>query len=195
MIKKILAVVSILGLVLCFTFRTQILHAAAPYFQRITATATATSTPAFMTPGTATSTLIADVYQVPGYQDTGGAMDLFVASQYTGSSTATTFGRRIEYSNGSNCVNNPNNCDWYSETSDITFTGIATTTYSVSPTYNHLTVFASSTPGGRAAPSDREGLVFRVPVLMQYVRIINYLPIGSANGAVWQEVIGVQQRF
>src|SRR3990167_3547149 len=193
--KKKIILSSLIVLILSvMIFKDHIVEAGAPYFIRVNATNTATSTLSYMTAGTATTSLIADIYKVNGVGEVSGDMDLRIAVQYTASSTASTLKWRYEYSNGSNCQANPGNCDWYSESINNA-AGTATTTIETMTFKEYSWVFASSTPGAILIPKDRALKIITVPILAQYVRVLFYMPNASLPGAVWAEVICVSQRF
>lgn len=188
--NKILSIFGILALVLCFTYRTEIVRAVAPYFVRVAATSTATTTPAYMTPGTATSTLTTDITTYGlGIGDIQGDMNLRLALQLTGSSTNSTLNYRNEYSNGSNCGNAPLSCDWYQDS--VTTTGQNATTTIIAPFHVFRLDAASTTIGNKTVADNRTMPIVLVPIMARWVRTIFYLPVGSSNASIWAEVLGV----
>ena len=142
-------------------------------------TSGATTSPVYMTPGTATTTLTNSACA-----DRATPLDqtnLFV--QLTGSSTSSTLGISFEYSQ--------DGVDWYSDTVNRG----ATTTQSVNynqPT-SQLLHFASTTVGGAAGTSARTMRAITVPMMSQYVRAIFTVPVGSTNSAIWAQFISQRQ--
>lgn len=177
--------------------RTSLLKAAAPYFVRVTSTATATTTPTYLRPGLATSTIITDIYSYNfGVGEIQGYMYLNLGVQFIGSSSPSSILKlRHEYANGADCKVQPESCDWYSEPSFTISGGDMATSSTITGNF-HETVwpFASTTYGSNNGPRDRGLQIFKVPIYTRWVRTTAYLPIGSANGAVWMEALGVIPR-
>lgn len=160
----------------------------------------ATSSPAYMTPGTATTTL----YASGGCADSVyGAKQYALAVQFTGSSTASTLQVRQEFAQapyGVNCIATPNACDWYAGTfssmnnygtTTISSTGID---MSVIPVYSWK--FASSTIAGLAPASNnnRDMKILTFPGLTQYTRFVfTMAQVANGNGAVYAQVIGKKE--
>ena len=160
-------------------------------------TASATGTPAFMTPGTATTTLTFDTINkistttlaltVEGEQNATAVDNSFLALQMTGSSSLTSTLRvDFEYSN--------DGIDFYKDF----LLGYSTTT---------LVRYSSSTPlgiGGQSQgdiPNYRQtsaktfGILIKVPdVPARYIRAVLSVPIGAGNSTNWAQFITKQQR-
>ena len=160
-------------------------------------TASATTSPTFMTPGTATTTVYLDSFA-------GGSTQQYDAvsllTQLFASSTATTLNMTVEYSDGVagvDCTATPTACDWYQDAT------IAMTNASTSQPYaisnNSLNTYswtyASTTQGGAAgvATSNRGLKAINIPVTTRYVRVFYTLAIGGTNGAVWGKLVPFKQ--
>lgn len=156
-------------------------------------TASASSTPTFMTPGTATSTLTLDT--INGYATTtltplvsdgvtnAVAVDqAWLAVQMTGSSTASNLRIDWEYSN--------DGIDFYRDNATSTVLG-----------------YASSTPRGIGGQSESQlpkykqtgvvtqGTLLEVPKIpARYLRAVLSVPAGSLNSTNWAQFFTRQQR-
>lgn len=142
----------------------------------------ATTTPAYMTPGTATSTLTNNICA----SDRTVALDrLFLAMQFTASSTATNLTGAIEGS--------IDGVDWY----PIPFGTVASTSPSltIQSTGAFNWQFASSTPGGGtlASTTNRIMKIIEVPTWVRYTRV--WTGVTGGNGAFWGQFIGVRQQL
>lgn len=160
-------------------------------------TSSATSSPTFMTPGTATTTVYLDSFA-------GGSTQQYDAvsllTQFTGSSTAATLNMTVEYSDGVagvDCTATPTACDWYQDAT-IEMTNASTSQpYPIASnalnTYSWT--FASTTQGGAAgvATSNRALKAINIPVTTRYVRVFYTLAIGGTNGAVWGKLVPFKQ--
>lgn len=165
--------------------------------------ATATTTIAWMTPGTATSTtIIYDSNQVRGLNqsnqgNTWATDSAILKLQINASSTLTKFRIDLEYADGTesdtNCATTPASCAWYRNTLDNTM-GYGTTTNPTSlndPSYMTWQ-FASSTVGG-VPPStglngyngtnNRDTRIINVSTPTRYVRAV--ISVTGANGGIW----------
>jgi hypothetical protein len=163
-------------------------HANPSYFYG--SSATATSTPMYMTAGTATSTYVLKV-QSNGNSAADNAAFLL---QLTGSSTASQAQVAFEYANDTvnDCAVTPTTCDWYTDT----YTRNATTTQTVSLIggTSYVLNFASTTVGGAAGTGNgRMTRIINVPTPTMYVRAVVTLPPGSTNAAVWGQFIARKQ--
>lgn len=168
-----------------------VVNANPSYFALTKQTSTATTSPVFMTAGAATSTLVFDAYAA--YSNTS-ADSLYLAIQFTGSSTASVLGWQYEYSTGfpgNDCATYPESCDWFSL--GVGNSTTATSTYVTSKAEN-LLVTASSTIGGRTIPQDKVLKLVNVPTPLRYVRAVFYLPVGSSPGSVWAQFIPIKER-
>lgn len=161
-------------------------------------TATATTSPTFMTPGTATTTVYLDSFAGNTSSQQYDAVSLL--TQLFASSTATTLNMTVEYSDGVtgvDCTATPTACDWYQDAT-ITITNASTSqpypiTSNLLNTYSWA--FASTTQGGAAGvgTSNRALKAIKIPVTTRYVRVFYTLPAGSTNGAVWGKLVPFKQ--
>ena len=150
-----------------------------------TQTATATTSPVYMTAGTATTTLTHDFGT--GNNFSGDSASLLV--QLAGSSTATVLNIDVEYSQ--------DGADWYATSigwnADV---GVSTTSPALGPLQQIAFQFASSTinrsvvTNANSATSTR---IVKIPTPTRFVRAILTLATGSTRGAVWAEFIGKKQ--
>lgn len=167
-------------------------HANSVTFQRAGNTA-ATTSPVFMTAGTATSTYYYDA----GVGNNFAADNASFLVQFTGSSTPlSTLNIQFEYSQGAagfNCAVTPGACDWYKDS--LLVGGISTTTQAagLAVSNSYLLPMASTTLNGVAGNSARTNRIINVPMPTRYVRAVLTLPIGSQNGAAWGEFVGKKQ--
>lgn len=165
---------------------------AASFFATTVQTSAATTTPAYMTPGLATTTLTYNTYTnnsiataTPTGTNQAVASVVYLAGQFTGSSTAATLKVTPEYSN--------DGIDWYQGYS--LNSGYSTTSpnqtfvYAASDTVTMP--FASTSPGGAAGTQgiDRFLLKFQVPT--KDVRFV--VTLTGANGAFWGQVVPTKQ--
>lgn len=136
-------------------------------------TATATTTVAYMTPGTATTTLTSDLYFSSSNTKASGAL---VAFQYTASSSAAALKARVEYSD--------DGIDWYPESVELNT--VATTTL-MTTTFREYSWsnFATTTDYGGSGTASRIHQSFSVETPTRYVRVKFYVPAGAGNGALW----------
>jgi hypothetical protein len=137
----------------------------------------ATSTLNFMRPGTATTTLSAPI-------DGIDQVDLFIL--FKASTTNSTLRWRYEYSH--------NNVDWYLGQEEMVPTE-ATSTVNVPATFTEYAwKYASSTAEASAGNADTAFKRVQVKDLgARYMRVKFYLPTGSANGAVYAEMLRKEQ--
>ena len=177
-----------------FIFLTPVFGA--PSFNtQAAATAAATTTITYMTPGAATTTLVYDSSQINGTNQTNtsgnyySADSAILAVQLTGSSTATVLVTQLEYST--------DNIDWYSNSMDVFAAGaIAIATPSTSYTWT----FASSTIGGvtplLAPPAsvgtganrgDRNAKIVEIKTPVRYVRAV--FTMTGANGSIYATIV------
>lgn len=160
------------------------------------ATASATTTVAFMTAGTATTTL----YQPSNNNgNTTGINAATLLVQFTGSSTASSIQIAFEYANndaGVDCSVTPAACDWYRDSLYGAAGVISTTTPSVGlgPTNIYTLPFASTSVGGSGLLSTRTNRIINVQTPAQYVRAVITMPVGSLSGAVWAKFLPVKER-
>lgn len=155
-------------------------------------TAAATSTVVYMTPGTATTTL---VYDSRGLNGTLQAKDgntyktdgAVLFTQLNASSTATILVTKLEYSNGNNCASAPTGCDWYENNINVYAAGAIAIATANSFTYT----FASTTPGGTGTTSDFGRKLMNIDTPARYVRVV--LTLTGANGSVWAQILPRKQ--
>lgn len=160
------------------------------------ATASATTTLTYMTPGTATTTLPQPA------TNSGNATGINTATllvQFTGSSTASTINIAFEYANsdsGVDCSVTQSACDWYRDSLMGYNAVVSTTTNTVSlgPTNVYSLPFASTSVGGAGGISSRTTRIINVQTPAQYVRAVITMPAGSLNGAVYAKFLPVKER-
>lgn len=164
--------------------------------------ASATTTLAYMTPGTATTTAIIDCQQ--GGSSSFGCDSGALMLQFTASSTSSTLLVNEEYAqgiSGVDCVATPNACDWY-EGNQSVINGLATTTLTASGNAYDITgvpqfsfKFASSTIGGIGISTTNNLanrlITFQSPT--RYIRFVFSLKLAGANGAVWWDIVTKKQ--
>lgn len=156
-------------------------HAQPLYFIPTVQTAAATSTRVYMTPGTATTTLVFDSYLQGQIR---GVNQGVLLTQLTASSTATTLKINEEVSQ--------DGIDWYA---DNTMEGTTTNVYSLSPANSYFYQYSSTTPNGAVVPATaNQG--FKAVTLdfpTRFIRIFYTLALGGTNGAVWGQIIPERQ--
>lgn len=169
-------------------FGTAIVAMANPSFFMVgSQTATASSTLAYMTPGTATTTLPAlDTYAPGTNTKANGA---FLAFQYTASGTAPVLNARVEYSN--------NNQDWYPDGFTYVPEGptYATTTIMTTPAHNYSWTLSTTTEAigsGTATRVHQSLALTEIPA--RYVRVIFTVPQGGGNGGLWAVLVPFKER-
>lgn len=166
-----------------------VVHANPSYFASgVTTNNAASSTPAYMTPGTATSTT--PVYDAYAQTSGGGAAyksdQAGLLVQFTASSTDTVLSLAVEYSQ--------DGIDWYRNfVVDPNQMG-TTTPLAIENPFTTTWTFASSTVGGEAlgANSDRSTAAILVPTPFRYTRVVASLTGG--NGAVWAQLVPVKEQ-
>lgn len=150
----------------------------APYVS----TAIATTTPSYMTAGTATTTLTYDTYASVG--NITATLKGALLVQLVGSSTATVLNVNTEYSQ--------DGIDWYQD-AGLFNVGYATSSKPVDiGQVNQFTfAFASSTAGLGAVPALNATTSRAIPVSTptRFVRFVFTLPVGSKSGAVWAQFV------
>lgn len=189
-------VVAILALVLVASIGAQRASAQPSQFSSGAVTSVlGTTSPQYMTPGTATTTLVYDSYQSCGTNQNNGGNTWATNSatlllDVNASSTGTRFNVNFEYSQ--DCVN------WYQD-AFTNVNGYATSSTFITaivPQYQYL--FASSTSGGLGSTTanfgisglynrDTRALTFQTPT--RAIRAIITVPIGASNGSVWAQII------
>lgn len=143
------------------------------------ATAVATTTLSYLSPGAATTTLSYD--SLDG--DSSKIDELTLAIQYTASTTGPTLKLRFEDS--------PDNINWYPR-SEFHNTNATTTLLSGNFSEYQLTV-ATTTDNGGSGTSARIHTSFTVKSPMRYVRAIFYVPASGGNGGLWAQFIPIKE--
>lgn len=157
-------------------------------------TATATSTQAYMTPGTATTTPIYDSYEQYGTNQVNSGNitipnTVAVVLDGRASSTATTLNVACEFSDNYNGTTG--NGDWYqNEIYPATTTGTQLITVPLSFGFT----YASSTVGGAglSGSNNRFQKLVTCPVPLRYVRAV--ITVTGANASIWSAIIPTKQR-
>lgn len=194
----ILAIVAIVG-VLAYGITA---YANPSQFTTTTQTASATTSPVYMTPGAATTTLVHDT-------QTSSTANSFVNNmtellvQFTASSTASQLNINFEYSNGYgangavlDCVSTPTACDWY-EDNTTNLKGFATTTQNnimaIIPQFQWK--FASSTAGQifSGSTNNRATRALSINVPTRYVRAVFVCATGGAGCGVWAQFVPAKE--
>ena len=180
--RRFTAVGILLGVLLMLAGSARIAHANPTIFASATTTKSAASTSAaFMTPGTATSTLVYDAHA----QTLGGGtyktdfIGLLV--QFSASNTSATLNLSVEYSQ--------DGIDWYRNfVADPTQFGTTTPAAQIATPFTTTWKFASSTLGG-ATSSDavRSTAAMIIPSPFRYTRLVSTMT--GANGAVWAQFV------
>lgn len=167
-------------------FGAQIAFANPSFFAPFAKTSTATSSPAYLTAGTATSTIVYDSFNLNGTNQSAPSDPLaadtaVLAVQFTASSTASILGIAIERSD--------DGVDWYQDNLSTFATTSPQASLQVPMTYSWG--FSSSTINGVLNTSSRVGKVITVPTPTRYTRAV--LTMTGAAGAVWAEWIPKKQ--
>lgn len=198
--NSFVAVLLLMALILAIAFAfVRPVYANPSQFTNTTQTATASSSVVYINPGAATTTLVADTYQVStGNNYVNNTTELLVA--FTASSTASQLNMNLEYATGyangnaADCVNNPNSCDWFQDTGSNIAAGYATTTLptnlAVVPQYQWK--FASSTVGQQtpSASNNRDTRAIAINAPTRYVRaVFTCSPTANVACAVWAQFV------
>jgi hypothetical protein len=168
---------AILLFVVCgyFVAQTSVVQAAIQQLGLRTQTATATTTVAYMTPGTASTTITVD-----NSLNTPNEMSLYV--QLTSSTTATVLNWEYEYS--------MDQIDWWDE--DLTPTSVAIADTQVQ--HSSTTITHVWNPGDANASTSNKVFIMPNKYAARYSRVVFTLPIGVDNGALWAEVVPIKER-
>lgn len=144
-------------------------------------TAAATTTLSYMTAGAATSTVSCLV-------GPDGANSARLNIEVNASSTATNYAFNIEES--------MDGIDYFPTT--LPQSASTTAPFALTARNSYSIVFASSTLGGVGVgtgslgvngSNNRNHYSVDIPVSMRYVRVYASLPVGSAQGAVWMQIL------
>ena len=197
-----IAIVGILVFLTAFSFyflSASTAQANPPSYKRAQTAATSTQS-GYLTPGTGTTTLVADL----GEGNNFGADGAILLLQLTGSTSpfisdayaSTTYRITLEFAHdptsGINCKTTPTACDWYRDT-----TAVGTTTSQEYPTPTTYTIALGedTLAGNPIATTTPTRRAIDVPTPMRYVRAVVTLPIKTSgtNGAVWLDIIAKKQ--
>ena len=188
--KKLIITISSIAFVVAVLFaHTTSVKANPSLFDR-KQSAPATTTLAYMGPGTGTTTLAYDLTKSGQF----GANSAVLLIQFNASSTNSTLAWKYEYAQGTgnaDCVVNQDACDWYQ--SDAVLSSFATSTVHVRTFAENTWLFASSTIGSSINPIGTSTKMVEVPVPTRYVRVVYYMPVGSLRGAVWSEWVAKKE--
>lgn len=151
---------------------------------------TASSTPAYLVPGTSTSTT--PVYDAYAQTQNGAkfkADKATLALQFTGSSTLSTLNASIEYSN--------DGIDWYRNfVIDPNAMGTTTTPYSLATPESINWKFASSTVGGVALTASNGATstaYMLIPTPARYTRVV--ISLTGDRGSVWAQIVPIKEQL
>jgi hypothetical protein len=163
------AALAVIFLVSMFGFSVQKAKAR-PSQVDVTASATATTSPTYMTPGTATSTVVWDSREVDSNT---------VMIQFTASTSAARLDWYTQYSNNYNP--STGNGDWYNE--DARLSSISGIDHA-STTVTHRWL-----PGSTTASTSLKAVQVS-EVASRWKRIVFFIPVGvsSTNGALYTEI-------
>lgn len=152
-------------------------------------TASATSTLAYLMPGAATTTLTLDAQN--GNNFAANSAELLI--QLKASSTLTTLKWRYEYSQDAACQSAPATVNWYAESINLA-AATASSTVEVRDFKEYSWNYASTSIQGTQTVATPFALkAFSVATPTKCVRVIFYLPIGSANAGIWAEFVNVKE--
>jgi hypothetical protein len=156
----------------------------------VTTNSAASTTPAYMTPGAATTTT--PVYNSYAQNINGGlhfkADKATLGVQFLASSTNSTLNIAVEYSN--------DGVDWYRDfTLDSNAMGTTTTPYNLSIPHTMSWKFASSSVGGLgvAANNNMSTAYLIIPTPAKYTRVVFSCAIGGTNCGVWAELTPIRE--
>lgn len=148
------------------------------------ATAVATTTLQYMSPGAGTTTLSYDALSTGGTDTIFDKMQLVM--QYTASSTAPSLKYRIEDSR--------NGIDWYPRSATVSGQTNATTTQITGNFADNLWTVATTTDNGGSGTSARVMQSVLIDMRMRYIRAIFYVPASGGNGGLWAEFNPTKQK-
>lgn len=134
-----------------------------------TSTSAATTSPTYIIPGTATSTLTYDSYN-DGIGDPNASESAVLLLQTAASSTSSVFTVALQYSQ--------NGIDWYQDNLMATTTS---TNIGTAQTYTFT-----------AAGTATTGRAITVPTPTRYVRAVT--SVAGANAAVWGQIVAKKQQ-
>lgn len=180
----------LLGIV-CALYTKDLAKASSSFFPPpvyIDGLSSATTSPVYMTPGKATSTLTYDSYYVNSLGNTTKTDSGVVLLQVSASSTATTIATDVEYSQ--------DNIDWFQD-GGVAVPAFSTTTRPVGLALVSDSIFTfASTTAGRAAVGANQATTtraFAINTPTRYIRLVFTMPVGSANGTVWAQFVPAKE--
>lgn len=175
----------VLTIALVYAFSVSTAHAQPTYTAPTVETATATTSPRYLTPGTATTTLTYDSYVPTTNTYTPSFATLLV--QFAGSSTASTLGINVEYSQ--------DGIDWYKSTILSPYSpGTTTPSINLGLTTSYSWTFASSTVGGGVVTAATGATSTRAIMISTPTRFVrSVVSITGAGGAVWQQFVPTKE--
>lgn len=174
----LLTVVVLVGGVL-FTYNN--VTANPEYFATMVETSSATTSPTFMTPGTATTTLTYDTF---ANGTTYAPTKAYLLVQLVASTTDTVLNIDFEHSQ--------DGAEWWQ---DHLVTPATTTGQTVVGTPNSTSwTFASSSENGQpvGATSDRVTKMFTMPVPLRHARAV--FTVTGGNATVWAQIVPVKEQ-
>lgn len=147
----------------------------------------ASTTPAYMTPGTATSTTpVYNAYGTTASQkfaaNSAGLLQRFCAS-----TTSTVLKTTVEYS--------ADGIDWYANfVFDPSQTGTTTIARVITTPYSLTQQFASSSlqQGATAANNQCTTIATTIPTPFQYIRVVS--TVTGANGSIWNQLVPIKEQ-
>lgn len=188
--KVALTVVSAVVLLSLFLLITPT-HANVGGFPAGAKTATATTTPAVMTPGTGTSTVTYDSYSLNGTNQPSQGVVTYTDSasllvQFTASTTASKLKIAYEYSQ--------DGIDWYADGVTAYFASTTTGVITVTPPNSMSWTFASTSVGGGSvlANNNIATEILNVKTPTRYVRAV--ISDTGANAEVWAQFVPKKQQ-
>lgn len=164
-----------------------VVHANPSYFAPQAKTALATTSPAYILPGTATSTVTYDSFNTDGTNESSGPQNPIAANsatllvQFTASSTSSVLNVAIERSD--------DGIDWYQDN----LSALATTTpaQNIGVPTSYTWTYATSTIGGVVNPTNRLGKSLFIQTPTRYTRAV-FTAVG-ANSAVWAQFVPTKE--
>ena len=176
--------IAIIAVVVC----VNVVKANPIFFSTPISTATATTSPTWITAGTATTTLTYDSF-LPNGSATTGAYQAALLYQLVATSTLPAMNINFEFSD--------DGIDWYQNGGTATFTfATSSKPYDLSQVLQFRHNFASSTAGlGAITPTSATTtriVVFPTP--LRFSRAIFTVPTGSGQVAVWARIVPIKER-
>lgn len=144
----------------------------------------ATTSPTYMIPGVATSTVVLDSMSGGTYATDEATVVTQIAATTTTNSTEPIIRFRIEGSQ--------DGIDWYGQASYLNTTGTTTVLSAINGEYQIN--FASSTANlGASATTTRMNESFTVKTPLRYTRVVTYAALNGGTANVWVQIIGRKQ--